>query len=276
VNDPSSRYPVPVVLGAVAGKPPVLVMLDSGSNRQLMGYSLALALDARLIAGLPAVTARGVGGKGEVSSYWAVLPELKMGGLEMRRVMTLVAPDARALVFTRNFWGQTQMMILGVNALKSLSYVSLDYLNGQVTFEPTARYLPEESAEFVTAIPLRWEGDLPVVDIAIEGRYHGPAVVDTGGQFGLLLSRQLATELEHWKAGWGQESSAHGIAGEAKGKGYIVHRVRVGDATFRQVPTLTRLEGPEPLGGRVVLGNYELRRHRVTFDFRNNVLWLER
>ena len=275
-DEPSARYRLPCILATVNGHEGQRVLLDSGSNRLLLGYSLAHSLDIPLIAGLDPVPAQGIGGQGQVDGYWAIIPQMSIGALEFRKLLTLVAPDAEALTYRRSFWGNTQVMILGVNGLRSLTYLSIDYLRGNVTFGSGDKYLPDASATFVMAAPLRWEGDLPVVDAVLERNYRTSCVVDTGGDYGLFLPRAVATELGYWKPGWGSADTSRGIAGQAEGKGYLVHEVKIGKAVFKQVSARTRTEGPEPVGGRVLLGNHELRRCRVTFDFRNNVLWLER
>ena len=275
-DEPSARYRLPCILATVNGHEGQRVLIDSGSNRLLLGYSLAHSLGIPLIAGLDPVPAQGIGGQGQVDGYWAIIPQMTIGALELRKLLTLVVPDAEVLTYRRSFWGNTQVMIVGVNGLRSLTYLSIDYLRGNVTFGSGDKYLPDASATFVTAAPLRWEGDLPVVDAVLERSYRTSCVVDTGGDYGLFLPRAVATELGYWKPGWGSAETSRGIAGQAEGKGYLVHEVKIGKAVFKQVSTRTRTEGPEPIGGRVLLGNYELRHYRVTFDFRNSVLWLER
>jgi Aspartyl protease len=269
-------YRLPCILATINGREDQRVLLDSGSNRLLLGYSLAANLDIPLIAGLDPVAAHGIGGQGKVDSYWAVVPQMNVGAVELRRLVALVGPDAEVLTYRRGFWGNAQVMILGVNALRQLSYLSLDYPRGMVTFGSKQDYLPDSAATSVTAVPLRWEHDLPTVDIVLERHHRTSCVVDTGGDYGLFLSRAVATELGYWKPGWGGRETSRGIAGEEEGKGYVVHEVKIGDVTFRQVPARARTDGPEPLGGRVLLGNYELRQYRVTFDFKRSVLWLER
>lgn len=274
--EPGAPYRVPCILATVNGREGQRVLLDSGSNRVLLGYLLASDLDIPLIAGLDPVPAQGFGGQGQVDSYWAVVRQMNVGAMKLGKLVALVGPDADVLTYRRGFWGSTQVMILGVNALRQLSYLSLDYPRGVVTFGSRQEYLPDAAATLVAAVPLRWENDLPTVDTVLERRYRTSCVVDTGGDYGLFLPRAVATELGYWKPGWGGKGTAKGIAGEEESKGYVVHEVKVGDITFRQVPSHTGLIGPEPLGGRVLLGNYELRQYRVTFDFRHNVLWLER
>ena len=70
--------------------------------------------------------------------------------------------------------------------------------------------------------------------------------------------------------------AAQGIGGASLTTNFEVKHAKVGEAEFTKIPAKTALVGPEPAGGQVLLGNAVLRRHRVTFDFRNNVLWLER
>lgn len=275
-TEPGARYRLPCILATVNGHEGQRVVLDSGSNRMLLGYSLASDLDIPLIAGLDPVAAHGMGGQGKVGGYWAVVPQMNIGNLELRRLMALVVPDAEVLTYRRSFWGNEQVMLVSVSGLRKLSYLSLDYLRGGVTFGTAEQYLPDATAKFATAVPLRWENELPTVDAVLERQHRTSCVVDTGGDYGLILPRAVATELGYWKPGWGSEETSRGIAGQEEGKGYIVHEVKVGEATFRQVPARARAAGPEALGGRVLLGNYELRQYRVTFDFTRNVLWLER
>ena len=275
-DESSARYRLPCILATVNGHEGQRVLLDSGSNRLLLGYSLAHSLGIPLIAGLDPVHAQGIGGQGQVDGYWAIIPQMTIGALELRKLLTLVGPDAEVLAYRRSFWRNTQVMILGVNGLRGLTYLSVDYLRGNVTFGFGDKYLPDAAATFVTAAPLRWEGDMPVVDAVLERNYRTSCVVDTGGDYGLFLPRAVATELGYWKPGWGSAETSRGIAGQAEGKGYLVHEVKIGKAVFKQVSARTRTEGPEPVGGRVLLGNQELRRCRVTFDFKQSVLWLEK
>jgi hypothetical protein len=271
---PGGRYRVPVVLATVNGQKNARVLLDSGSNRNLFGYTLARSLGIPIIAGMKALTGRGIGGS--VDNYAAIIPTMEIGTVEFRKLVALVGPDAQALSFTRGFWGNTQVMIMGVNTFKGLSYLSVDHLRGSVTFAPTEAYLPEPSSTFITTVPLRWEGELPMVDVTVDKRFNYPCILDTGGDYGMLVPRLAASDLGYWTPGKGELGTARGIGGSSLGTSYNVREVKVGGATFTQVPARTDLIGPQPAGGKMLLGNVVLRRHRVTFDFKHNVLWLER
>ena len=167
-------------------------------------------------------------------------------------------------------------MIFGINALKQFSYLAIDSLAGQMTLAPRDEYLPDSDSAFVTAVPMRWLGDLPCVDISVDGRGTIPCVLDTGGDYGLLLPRARAQELGYWKPGRGSVNASRGVGGAGLDTRYEVKQAKLGGATLVKVPGQSILIGPEPLGGEMLIGNQVLRRYRVTFDFRRSVVWLER
>ena len=271
---PGGQYRVPVVLATVNGTKGVPVLLDSGSNQLLLGYSLARDLRLPLVVGLPPARALGIGGA--VDNYVAVVPELKIGALTLRRLIALIGPDVQALNFTRNFWGQRPALILGINSLSRLSYLSIDNCNGAVTFSPVDSYQPDGRRALVAHVPLRSENGLPVVEVSVDSRPPVACVLDTGGDYGLLAPRSLAGQWGYWNPGKERLATSRGVAGASLTATYNVQYVKLGEALFAQVPARTDLVGPEPAGGRVLLGNVVLRRHKVTFDFRHGALWLER
>ena len=274
-TEPGGQYRVPVVLATVNGKAGTRLMLDSGSNRILLGYSQARQLNIPPVAGVKPMTAMGIGGR--VDNYLAVVPTLDVGGVRHQRLLALISPDTEVLKFTRGFWGNTPAMIYGVNTLRGLSYLSIDYLRGNVTFSPQAPYVPDPSLQTVAAVPLRWVEGLPAVEIQIDRRPDTyTCLLDTGGDYGMLVPRTVAAYLGYWKPGSERLGTSHGVAGAALNAQYNIRSVRLGGATFAGVPTRTDIIGPEPAGGHLLLGNVVLRRHRVTFDFRVGMLWLER
>jgi hypothetical protein len=272
--EPGGQHRVPVFLATVNGRPGVRVLLDSGSNQNLFGYTLARQLQIPLIAGVPAVKAYGIGGA--VENHPAIVPGMQIGSLELRKLLALVGPDAQALTFTRSFWGNTQVMVLGVNALKSLSYLSIDSLGGTVTFSPADAYVPDAGSKFVTTTPLDWQMELPVVEVLIDNKHRLSCVLDSGGDYGMLVPRSKAHELGYWTPGKGPLTTSRGIGGASLTSTYEIKQVKLGEAVVLRVPARTDVVGPEPAGGRLLLGNDVLRRYRVTFDFKRGMLWLER
>jgi hypothetical protein len=277
-HDTRGVYRVPVVLATVNGRANIPVMLDSGSNRNLVGYSLARRCEIPVLTGLPVMASRGIGGA--VDNYPAVVPAVQIrpdggqvGGLELRRLMALIGPDSAVMKLPKGLWGDAPVLLLGLNALQSLASVTIDYRQGTVTFAPSGDYRPATAG--ATFTPLRWDGELPVVDVRLDDKLTAPAVLDTGGDYGLIVPRTMATQLGYWKPGREKLATSQGVGGTALAARYDVRWVRVGAATVRAVPARTELIGPEPAGGRLLLGNEVLRRYRVTFDFKRSVFWLE-
>jgi hypothetical protein len=265
---------VPVVVGSFNGRAGVRMLLDSGSNQSLLGYKLARAGGVPIVENLKPVTAMGVGGA--VENLPALVPVGTIGALEFRNLPAFIAPETESLRMARGWFGSAPVMIVSVNTFRPLSYLTVDALGGTVSISANEPYLPAESAKFVTNVPLRWEGDLPVVDIAVDNRERLPCIVDTGGDYGLLLPRQQANEFGYWKPGSGRLDASHGVGGATLDTGFVVRQTKLGGATLKEIPARTLLIGPELGGGKLLLGNVVLRRYRVTFDFRRNLLWLER
>jgi hypothetical protein len=268
------RYRAPVVLATVNGKPDVPVTLDSGSNLNLFGYTLARSLGIPLIAGLKPITGHGIGGS--VDNYAAILPEMQIGSIQFHRLVTLIGPDEQVLGMTHSFWGNNQVMLLGVNALHDLSYLTIDNLRGNVIFGAREGYLPDDTLKFMTAVPLRWIGRLPAVDVSVDGHEAVTCILDTGGDYGMLLPRVRANEWGYWTPGKGPLTIPGGVGGASLATSYQIKVAKVGEATLARVPARTGLIGPEVGGGNVFLGDVVLRRYRVTFDFKRDTLWLEK
>lgn len=267
-------YRVPVLLGKVGDGKAVRLLLDTGSNQNLLGYRLATSLQIPIIEDLKPVTALAIGGT--VDNYPALVPTLSLGSLEFHNLPAFIGPDTQSLSFTRNFLGNVQAMIISLSAFKQFSFLTIDTLRGTVTIAPHEPYAPAESSRFVTDVSLRWENGLPVIDIAVDRQGSHPCVLDTGGDYGLLLPRERAAAFGYWKPGRGSLGASSGVGGAALDTSFVVRQVKVGGATLEKIPARVILVGPEPGSGRLMLGNVVLRRYRVTFDFRRGRLWLER
>lgn len=271
---PGGAHRVPVVVGTVNGKRGVQILLDSGANRHLVGYSLARRLDVVPVAGVPMLRGLGIGGT--VENRLGMVRTFQLGDLELHNQVALIAPDSQVLQLTRSFWGNQQVMIASVSAWRHLSYLQIDNLRGTATLHATEPYRPGQHRQVVTGLNLRWINDLPCVELQIDGQEVGWCALDTGGDYGLLLPRSLAAELGYWQRGQEQLATSHGVAGAALDAAYMVREVRMGPVLMQKVPGRTNVVGPEPLHARPLLGNVVLRQYCITFDYRVGMLWLER
>jgi hypothetical protein len=274
-REPGGLYRVPIIAASVNGNADVRVMLDSGSNQNLFGYTLARSLGIPVITGLKPITGYGIAGA--VDNYGAIVPSMQIGSIEFRKMVAMIGPDEQVLTLTHSFWSDTQVMIVGVNAFRGLSYLTIDSPRGNVIFGARDPYLPDDTLSFMTTAPLRWVGQLPAVDISVDGREPVTCILDTGGDYGVLLPRVRAVEWGYWNPGKGRLAIPGGVGGATLAASYEIKKARVSGATFVHLPGLTGLIGPEVGGGKAVfLGNVALRRYRVTFDFKHSTVWLER
>ncbi|MDW8344011.1 MAG: retropepsin-like aspartic protease [Verrucomicrobiae bacterium] len=271
---PGGTYRVPVVTGTVNGRRGVHILLDSGANRHLVGYTLSRLLEVPPLAGVPMMRGLGIGGA--VENRLGIIRTMQLGDFELRNQLVLIAPDSQVLELTRSFWGNRQVMIAGVSVWRHLSYLQIDSLRGAATIQATEAYRPGESRQVIAGLNLRWINDLPCVELRIDGQEVGWCALDTGGDYGLLLPRALAAELGYWRRGQEQLATSHGVAGAALDAAYVVREARVGPVVLQNVPGRTNVIGPEPAKALPLLGNVVLRQYCITFDFRTGMLWLER
>jgi predicted aspartyl protease len=103
------------------------------------------------------------------------------------------------------------------------------------------------------------------------GKHTVPAMVDTGAKDQVFLNQKL---LKTWNmeslATKGRPYRAAGIGGETSGRQFPMPLIFLGDEPVRDVIVDA---GTGPWSARI--GTELLARWRVTFDFRNNVMWLE-
>jgi hypothetical protein len=267
------HYRMPLVWATVNGGGKVRLLLDSGSNQNLCGNSLAAKLKVPLVAEMDPIRTYGIGGA--VENRVGLMLELRIGEVELRKLVMMVGPDV-AVLRVPEFWGAKPVLLVGVNAFRKLSYLSVDYLRGTVTLGVGESYRPDPVTRLATHVPLEWNGNLPSVPMTVDERGPFRCLVDTGGDYGFIIPQKRATELGYWVPGRGKVETSHGVGGVGLDTRYDVKKAQIGEAGFAQVPSRTTLAGPEPANGQILVGNAVLRHYRITFDFTNNLFWIEK
>jgi predicted aspartyl protease len=268
------RNELPVVNVNVHGRANVPMLLDSGSNRTLLEYSLAHSLQIPLIGTDPKpVQAHGIGGT--VESYLALIPTIRVGAdIEFRRILTMISPEVSVLK-QKGLIGRTSFGIWGMDSLRKLSYLTIDGRYGTATFEPQTAYGTANPRQLVFT-RMKFVDDLPVIEVMLDRKGPFEAVLDTGGNYALFVPQPLAEQLGYLGKS-GQLRTAAGIGGVTLAQTYTVRSLQIGNGVILNVPAKSEVLTVSPLSGqRCFIGNQLLRQYKVTFDFRNGLLWLER
>lgn len=257
-------YLLPRFHANVSSHSNLLVVLDSGCTYSAVSYSLARDYRVPTIAGCQPIPIAGSGGV--VTGYWGLVSIFTSAALEVRRLPVVVVPDASA------FWGE-HGVLLSVNAFRKLSYLTIDNLNRTLTISPKEDFKPDVNARFSVNTPLWWRDNRPMIDVKIDGKRFA-CLIDTGNAFGVTIPQKHALQLGYWKPG---QASAPllGVAGLTTISRYTVQSFQVGDFNFERMPGFTETSDPGMEKDEVKLGNGILHQHRVTFDFKQHLLWLE-
>lgn len=273
LTEPGGRYRWPVVLANINGTKSVPLLLDTGASYPVLGYTLARRLNLPIIGGVNAFPI--TGGRGKANVHPAVVSLVDVGDLRIEKLLALVGADAS---FPKHMiggqLGKEGAMIMGLYAWKGISYLCIDSLRGTATFSLYEPYQRDPTVTFVTSVPMRWESDKLSIEIAFDDRHTHRCLIDTGGDFDIYLPQKVSEAMGYRMAGDGKAYTGRGVGGVKQSRLYELKKVKIGEAALTGVPAVSDLG--ETRLSEVLLGNKILRRYRVTYDFRNEKLWLER
>ncbi|MBQ1543545.1 hypothetical protein C5708_13765 [Caulobacter sp. CCUG 60055] len=115
------------------GRAPMTVFLDSGAETTIGNMALrnlaATGFPKTQWSRTTIISATGQ----QMDGDWAVLPELKLGGLDVRNLLTIFAD-----LHTFAIWNMLEepALLLGVDVLSQFEFVSLDFARSEVRFRP--------------------------------------------------------------------------------------------------------------------------------------------
>jgi hypothetical protein len=267
----STREEVParivdgVIIVRVAIGPRTLdFQLDSGSG------SIAIDAGTAHEVGLTTFGKVRVSGVGTVDAEESVVPQLRVGNLEMRDIVvdTLPRPIAQRPGITK------LVGLLGFDFLATLG-VTVDYEHGKVYAERAGSYSTPQGTN-VLALPVRLSNEVPLTSVDLDGRVADRMIVDTGfgGSF-VLFDTFLRKYPEMRTNGAQPDAQLFGIGGEVVAHPYSIGLVTLGKARFRDV---TGYGAPDPsyfVGDEDgVIGYDFLQLFTVDFDYPNGQIVL--
>lgn len=259
------RAATPHVMASINGRQAIPLLLDTGATLSVFEPDVATRCGLAPLGGRR-VQIRGV--HGTVGSSQAIMNTLQIGPWH--------ATNARCLVRGASSFRPQDLgsAILGMDHFRRYcSFLTIDYQRNTVELGFERSFQPTSPA--ATRTPFRWVTGMPVIRVS-SGGIAWDAVVDSGSSWGIVIDQSTAARLGHAKGGM---SLGNGVV--LSGVGGTVLADQAGARTI-QVPetalcgeahpgaTLYVMPGPKRVGSRFWHGT------RLTLDFRDDVLWLER
>lgn len=260
----------PVVSATINGGEPMPMVLDTGAPLNLIHAAVALERNLK-IANPRALSNTFVGIAGEELAYYGIADEVLVGQFRVRNMFTALRTQAAEVLSegdgTRQRW---EGNLLGFTTLSQLSYLTIDYLGGTVTFsvsEPFQR--PSRPGGLAVAFTV--ENQQLWVEATLDGGGKTPLLVDTGNEASFML-KQAKVEALNLELFPGAETSEFvGLGGAVSSKTYRMGSLMLGKSVFENIPVAV---APDKFPDTV--GSGFLRQFKVTFDFLRNAMWLEK
>jgi len=248
-------------------------IVDTGATQCILDKSVATKIGAASLgvgSGLSMTT-----GSGSIQTEAVLMKKLSVGELDIENVPFAVA-DLNSF---GNISGERPAGLIGANVLKRY-LITVDYENQKLRFADPTQVIVPDGATIINTKPT-----LGMSGLAVEGNIDGKQkvtfLIDTGAAFNNISETKVKNLL------WGPLYKVGML------KGLDGKLVETGSARFSYLDLdKFRIEkpvfsiAPPPLEGQVeggiisskdlaIIGNPLLSRYKVTFDYRNQRLFLE-
>ncbi|MCS6771850.1 MAG: hypothetical protein NZ740_07465 [Kiritimatiellae bacterium] len=246
-GDKSSRVPL-IAVGA-RGDIRAVALLDTAARENWISLKRAAQFAMTPLAGSAPYEANPAHVYDEISGYAALLPRLTLGSVQVdNSILFIRAAHGSIGPLARWIQSPTPDLVLGVPFMRAFSFTTLDFPGRLAVFASGMPFpgAPEDRLiEKVKLLEVRGA-------LGVEGTIAGEPVtfiLDTGGDFQVTMSEP---------------------------KDPIIRRLSIGDLVLSNVEVTPSLDAglgeiEYPRIGRGILSKY-----KVTFDFRNRLVWFER
>jgi len=262
-----------------------LALVDTGSPFSIASYRLARA--AKLVpiksendgdsetGGLHLLPLAGLGGT--ATQIAAVAPEIRLGGEVIESIPVMIL-NRRAGLGSMEWIGINRVdMILGNDFLSLFRRAVFDHEN-DVLILSNRRGEDFESASEADCVALFRTKPIPIALGSVADNPPVPVAIDTGSDSGLWVPARLSRRLELLDYGLGPgQSYGRGFGGKTVYRDIAPHALSFDNLTIRNIPVTVELVPQTEKGpGFVLLGQKALRRFKVTIDYVDARLSLER
>lgn len=243
---------------SINGGPSLWMLLDTGDEACSLDIKEAKRLKLNLISD----TSAGRGFGTEQRQAFDTIASAKIGSASARNIKfeayefpQITAPDGRPVSGA-----------IGYSFLVGRRLV-IDYPNHRLYLIGSARPL---------GVRFRLEGNLPVVNVAIDGK-PSRAVIDTGGSYGIILTPTAALKLG-LKDYLDRATSnvGTGTSGDQAVRIGRIPRISVAGIETLNPPTVFTTFGTLPTSFDAAIGKMFLAGHILTIDYRSKTLRFDR
>jgi len=248
------------------GQGPFTLLVDTGGANVIV----PAAMQRLGIAGAGAIQGRGTG-EDSVDISIARIDSVTLGGMTMSD-QTFYGIDMTDI---SKAGGIAFDGLVGYEVFKRFA-VEIDYQNGKLTLTRPEKFQYQGDAQ---PIPFIFDGQTPQVDGSIDG-FEGTFTLDTGSRSSLDIMGPFAERNDfdsHYDlpveaiAGWGVGGPGRSKIGRAKS-------LKLGPVEVRDIILEVSLQKDGAFSDRYRAGNVGggvLKRFTVTFDYANQLMWLE-
>lgn len=261
---------LPTVKVSLNGRRTEDILLDTGATVTVLDAALAVR---NRIATVPSLRPEMAGVMGSESGMGAVIETMQIGPWRLDNMPCVVRlqRSSGGLDFLSSDFA---ISVLGFHlAQKHCSHLTLDYPRRAVEFGFGGFRGPASRNHTKASFRLKY--GVPMVRVGV-GKVSWDAILDTGSCFGVEIDQKLAQRL------------GQGTGGQAVSGNFVM--IGVGGTTTPEkagvrvitVPRMSLMGSTfsnaqiDVMPGPARIGSYFLQNYRVTFDFRRQVIWLER
>jgi len=253
-----------------SGRRPTRLLLDTGATLSVLAAAMATKLD---VATIPNASPQMQGVIGREAGMGAIIESLQIGTWRLENlpcVVRLQRSSGGIEFLGANF----DISLLGFHLVqKHCSYVTFDYPRRVIEFGFGGRFEGPKSRQHFKA-PFVLKHGVPMVRLTV-GKTSWEAILDTGSAFGVEIDQKLATRLGHEKDGLKVDGPfvMVGVGGAVSPRDAGVRIITVNGLRMlgREFPKAQL----DVMPGPARIGSFFLQKHRVTFDLRRSVAWLE-
>jgi len=213
------------------------------------------------------------GNVGRFEEYKAIVPDMRVGALDMRDVAVNTTPNLSFEHSTSKVVG-----LLGFDFIASEA-LAFDYDDAAITATDYDSFKPP-TASNVVALPIRVGGQGPEVDVAIDGHIGERFEIDTGAFGGLLITDGFTRRYPGITRGFhslDRTVTMQGVGGTTAATLYTIPSVRLGSVDFTNFAGVVlpsdRTYGASDWDG--VLGPEILQYFTMTTDYADSTIYLE-